>query len=322
MRFTGLLILIVTALMPVSSMAADNTFPNRPVTIIVTYPPGGTADISTRIIAQQLALLLKQPFVVDNRAGAGGTIGWAAAARAAPDGYTLVALDTAFAMAPSILAKLPVDPSRDFVHVAGVGAAPFVMFVPPTPRPSSVKDFVDHAKANPGRVNYGSGGIGNSAHVVAEWFSSLAGVQLTHVPYKGGAPMNQAVMSNEVQVAFSALPAAMGLVKGEKVRALMVTSDKRLPQLPNVPSAPEAGLPGMVGSNWFTIAAPAKTPPEIVALLSNAIVAAVNHPDTSSRLAQAGLTPMPTTPAQTTKLVKDDTRRWSTIIKAAGIKAE
>lgn len=321
MRFTSLL-LLAAAVLPLSGMAAGNTFPNRPVTIIVTYPPGGTADIATRIVAQQLTESLGQPFVVDNRAGAGGAIGWAAAARSAPDGYTLVALDTAFAMAPSIVAKLPIDPSRDFVHVSGLGAAPFVMFVPPTPQPQSVKEFVGQAKANPGKLNYGSGGIGNSAHIVGEWFSSLAGVRLTHVPYKGGAPMNQAVMSGEVQVAFSALPAALGLLKAEKVRALMVTSEKRLPQLPDVPSAPEAGLPKMIGSNWFTIAAPAKTPPEIVAFLGKAIAEAVNQPGTSSRFLQAGLTPMATTPAQTEKLVKDDSRRWAAIIKAAGIKAE
>lgn len=322
MRFANLLVFLATAVLPVIGMASGNTFPNRPVTIIVPYPPGGTADTVVRIVAQQLTESLGQAVVIDNRAGGGGSIGWAAGARGAADGYTLVALDTSFAMAPSLVAKLPFDPARDFVHIAGLCTAPFVMLVPPLPQPQSVKEFIELAKAKPGALNYGTGGVGQSAHILGEWFSSLAGVRLTHVPYKGGAPSNQAVMTNEVQMVIPVVTAALPLVSSGKVRALMVTSEKRVPQLPDVPSAPEAGLPGMIANNWFWIAAPAKTPREIVDLLGKATAAAVNHPTTIRRFAEAGLTPMTTTPAQTAKLATDDARRWSSIIKATGIKAE
>jgi len=322
MRFFNFLVLLIAAVLPVSGISAPNNYPTRPVTIIVPYPPGGTADTVVRIVAQQLTESLGQAVVIDNRAGGGGSIGWGAGARATPDGYTLVALDTSFAMAPSLISKLLFDPARDFAHVAALCTAPFVVLVPPVSPAKSVKEFVELAKARPGDLHYGTGGVGQSAHILAEWFSSLAGVRLTHVPYKGGAPSNLALMTNEVQMTIPVVTGGIPLVNSGKARALMVTSEKRVPQLPDVPSAPEAGLPGMVANNWFWIAAPAKTPPEVVELLGKAIAAAANHPATVRKFAEAGVSPMTTTPTQTAKLAADDARRWSSIIKTTGIKAE
>lgn len=322
MRFSNAILLVGFALLSACGTAAAQGYPNRPVTIIVTYPPGGTTDIATRIVAQRLSDSLGQAFIVENRPGAGGAIGWGAAAKAAPDGYTLVALDTAFAMAPGIVTNLAVDPRKDFVHISEMAAAPFVMVVPPASQARSAKEFIALAKASPGKLNYSSGGVGNSAHLVAEWFSSLADVRLTHVPYKGGAPMNQAITVNEVQVGFPTLPSAMAMIKAGKLRPLMVTNDKRLASLPDVPSAPEAGLPEMIGNNWFTIAAPARTPPEIVELLAKAIAAAVNDPATRQRLESAGLTPVSTSPRETTEMIEKDMQRWAGVAKAANIKAD
>jgi tripartite-type tricarboxylate transporter receptor subunit TctC len=322
MKLISLLFAVLAAAFPSVGSAADNKFPSRPVTIIVTYPPGGTADIAVRILAQQLGEVLGQSVVVDNRPGGGGAIGWAAGARAPSDGYTLVALDSSFSMAPSIHSKLPFDPARDFVHLSGVFTSPYVVLAPPLPQYQSMKDLIDSAKANPGKLNYGTGGVGQNAHVIGELLNAQAGVKLTHIPYKGGAPSNQAVMTNEVQAVFPLLASAIPLVKSGKVRALMVTAEKRVPELPDVPSAREVGLPGMVASSWLWLAAPAKTPAAVQAKLSKAIADTVNSPATARRLIEAGLTPYATTSAQATKLVADETQRWSSVIKKAGIKAD
>lgn len=297
-------------------------YPARPVTVLVPYAPGGTSDITTRILAQRLSDALGRQFVVENRPGGGGVIGWSAGAKAVPDGHTLLALETGFSMAPGLLPSLPFDPRRDFIHISETAAVPFVMVVHPSMPVATVPQFIALAKAHPAKINYASAGNGSSTHLGAEWFRSFAKIDFVHVPYKGGGPANQAVLSGEAQVAFPAAPSAMNFIKSGRLKALMVTSEKRLVALPDVASAPEAGLPKMVGNNWFAMAAPAKTSPEIVALLHKELVAAANHPATRERFTELGLNVVGSSPAQAAKMIDEEIQRWTTLVKAAGIKPD
>ncbi len=310
--------LLAPAFVPVFAQG----YPTRPVTVLVPYAPGGTSDITTRILAARLSDAFGRQFVVENRAGGGGVIGWSAGAKAAPDGYTLLALETGFSMAPGLLPSLPFDPRRDFVHISETAAVPFVMVVHPSMPVRTVQHFIDLATKHPGKVNYASAGNGTSTHLGAEWFRSFAKVDMVHIPYKGGGPANQAVLSGEAQLAFPAAPSAMGFIKAGRLRALMVTSDKRLAALPDVASAPEAGLPRMVGNNWFAMAAPAKTPPDIVALLHKELTAAVNHPATRERFTELGLNVVGSTPAQAAKMIDEEIQRWTALVKSANIKSD
>lgn len=312
----------VVALAAVSGLAAAQGYPTRPITLVVPFSAGGTGDIVARTVAQRMSEVLGKPVVVDNKPGGGGVIGWNAVASAAPDGYTLLATDTSFAMAAALIPKLPFDPQKAFVHVATTASVPFIMVVNPEVPAKTVKEFIAIAKAQPGKLFYGSGGNGTSSHLAGEWFKNLAGVDITHVPYKGGAAANQDLMAGQVQVVFPAVASAIPGIKSGKMRALMVTSEKRVAALPDVPSAPEAGLPKMIGVNWFGISAPAKTPPEVVEKLHAAILASLATPDVKERFAGAGVDPVGNSSAQAAAFVAEEIQRWSALVKAANIKPE
>lgn len=301
---------------------ASQDYPTRPITMIVPFAAGGGSDISTRVIAQKLGDLFGRQVLVENRAGASGVIGWSAGASAAPDGYTILALETSFAMAPGLIPNLPFDPLRDFSHLAITGAVPFVMVVNPTVPARTVAEFVALAKAAPGRMNYSSAGNGTSTHLGAEWFRSLTGVELAHIPYKGGGPAGQAVLANETQMSFPALSSALANIKAGKLRALMVTAAKRNAAAPDIPSAPEAGIPAMVGDNWFSLAVPARTPADIQAKLHATVLTALADPGVKERLAALGFDVVGSSPAQATKQIGDEIQRWTGLIKSARIKAD
>jgi tripartite-type tricarboxylate transporter receptor subunit TctC len=309
-------------LLLLSSVLTAQTYPTKPLTLIVPFAVGGSSDIVSRIIGQELTTALGKPVLIDNRTGAGGVIGWNALAKAAPDGYTLVAVDLSFAIAASLIPNLPFDPKKNFAFITTAISVPHVMVVHPSVKAKTVQELIALAKASPGKMFYGSGGNGTNTHLGGELFKSLAGVDLVHVPYKGAGAVLQDLLGGQVQMLVSSITTTLPHIKAGKLRALMVTSEERAPVLPDVPNAREAGLPRMLMLFWVAFAVPAGTPQPIVDRLNKEIVSALALPDTKKRLADLGLDPVGNTPAQAAKLVDDETQRWSVVIKAANIKAD
>jgi tripartite-type tricarboxylate transporter receptor subunit TctC len=297
-------------------------FPTKPITVVVPYAVGGTTDIVARLITTQIGNGLGQPLVVDNRAGGGGNIGWGAVARSAPDGHTLLTTELSFTIAPALGTKQPFDPKNDFAHVITAAAAPHVLVINPSVPAKTVQEFVGLAKASPGRFNYGSGGNGTNTHLGGELFKSAARIDLVHVPYKGAGQVLQDLMGGQVQVLVTSLPTALPHIKSGKLRALMVTSEKRSSLLPDVPSAKEAGLPKVVMDFWVGFAAPAATPQPAIDKLNKAIAETLNSPEGRKRLAEQGLEPVANSPAQAAQHVAAEMQRWGAVVKAAGIKAD
>jgi tripartite-type tricarboxylate transporter receptor subunit TctC len=301
---------------------AQSAYPSKPVTVVVPYAVGGTTDIVARLVTTQIGNGLGQPMVVDNRAGGGGNIGWGAVARSAPDGYTLLTTEMSFTIAPALGVKQPFDPRKDFTHIITAAAAPHVLVVNPAVPAKTVQEFIAHVKANPGKLFYGSGGNGTNTHLGGELFKSAAGIDLVHVPYKGAGQVLQDLMGGQVHALVTSLPTALPHIKSGKLRALMVTSEKRSALLPDVPSAKEAGLPTVVMDFWVGFSAPAGTPQPVVDKLNRTIADALNSADGRKRLAEQGLEPVPNSPAQASQLVAAEMQRWGAVVKAAGIKAD
>jgi tripartite-type tricarboxylate transporter receptor subunit TctC len=304
------------------ALASAQAYPARPVTLIVPFSAGGSTDIVARILAQEMGASLGKPVIVENRTGAGGVIGWSAVAKAAPDGYTLLTAELSFAIAAGLIPNLPYDPKQGFTQITTAVSVPHVLVVHPSVKAATVQEFVALARANPGKLNYGSGGNGTNTHLGSELLKSLTGIDTVHVPYKGAGAVLQDLMAGQVQSLVASVPTVLPYVKSGKLRAIMVTSDKRVRVLPDVQSAFDAGLPDMVMTFWVNLAAPAGTPPAIVERLSQEVAAGLAKPAMKARLAELGLDPVGSTPAQATKLVDDEMRRWSAVIKAARIKAD
>ncbi len=311
-----------TLLLATAGPALAQGFPNKAVTVVVPYAVGGTTDIVARLVTTQIGNALGQPLVVDNRAGGGGNIGWGGVARAAPDGHTLLTTEMSFTIAPALGTKQPFDPKRDFAHVITAAAAPHVLVINPDVPAKTVREFMAYAKAHPGKMNYGSGGNGTNTHLGGELFKREAQIDLVHVPYKGAGAVLQDLMGGQVQALVTSLPTALPHIRSGKLRALMVTSEKRSPLLPDVPAAPEAGLPKVVMDFWVGFAAPAGTPQPVIDRLNKAFAEALNSPEGRKRLAEQGLEPVPNTPAQAARLVDAEMQRWGAVVKAAGIKAD
>lgn len=302
--------------------APAQSYPAKPITLIVPFATGGTTDIVSRVIAQELTSSLGRPVLVDNRTGGGGVVGWSAAARAQPDGYTLLAQELSFAIAAGLITTLPFDPRKSFAPVSTVTSVAHVIVVHPSVKAASVKELIALAKGVPGKLFYGSGGNGTNTHLGGELFKNLAGVDLVHVPYKGAGAVLTDLLGGQVQMLISALTTTLPHIKSGKLRALMVTDEKRAAVLPDIPSAPEAGLPKMVMLFWVGFAAPAGTPQPIVERLNKEAVAALATPESRKRLGDLGLDAVGNTPAQAAKLVDDEIQRWTAVIKAANIKAD
>jgi tripartite-type tricarboxylate transporter receptor subunit TctC len=305
-----------------ATVAAPQAYPSRPVTVVVPYAVGGTTDIVARLVGQTIGNGLGQPLVVDNKTGAGGAIGWGTVARAAPDGYTLLTTEMSLAVAPALQSQLPFDARKGFAHVTTAASAPHVLVVNPEVPAKTLHEFIAYARANPGKLNYGSGGNGTNTHLGGELFKREAGVSLVHIPYKGAGAVLQDLMGGQVQALVTSVPTALPHIKSGKLRALVVTSSKRSALLPDVPAASEAGLPRFVMDFWVGFAAPSGTPAPIVEQLNKAVVAAVHSEEGRKRLAEQGLVPIGNSPAVATRLVQDETVRWGAVVKAAGIKAE
>jgi tripartite-type tricarboxylate transporter receptor subunit TctC len=314
---------VLLSLLAAASGSAAQDWPNRPVRIIVPFAPGGATDIPARLLAPKLSEALGQPVVVENRTGAGGIVGIQAAAQSQPDGYTLLmATNAEVVMHPSIYPKLPYDPLKDLVPVSIMLESPMLLVVPASSPFNSVADLLAAAKAKPGAVTYSTAGTGSTSHVLTEMLAQQTGVQLLHVPYKGGAPASAAVSSGEVAVALLNLGSALNFVKGGKAKALAVTSAKRNPNFPEWPTAVEAGVPGFVEHIWIGMAAPAGVPRAIVERMSADVAKALKAPEVRERLVQLGNEPLGTTPDEAAARIKREFPRYQSVIKAANIRAD
>jgi tripartite-type tricarboxylate transporter receptor subunit TctC len=296
-------------------------YPTRPVRIIVGFPPGGSADIITRLVAQALSERTGQSFVVDNRPGAGSNIGTEAVARADPDGYTLLSVSVANAINPTLYAKLNYDYVRDFVPVASIDVVPNVMDVNPSVPATTVPEFIAYAKANPGKISMGSGGIGSSPHVAGELFKMMTGVDMLHVPYRGVAPATTDLLAGQVQVLFDTVPASIANIRSGRLRALAVTTRTRSEALPDVPAMAEF-VPGYEASSFHGIAAPKGTPPEIVAKLNAEINAVLADLKLKARLADLGGVMLTGTPADFGRFMAEEIDKWGKVVRFSGAKQQ
>ena len=304
-------------------IASAQTYPTKPIRLVVPFPPGGATDILARDVAQKLTEAWGQQVIVDNRPGAGGNIGSELVAKSAPDGYTLeMGTVGTHAINASLYAKMPYDHVKDFAPVILVAGVPNVLVVNPAVPANSVAELIAYAKANPGKLNFASSGNGTSIHLSGELFKVMAGVQMTHVPYKGSSPALQDLLGGQVQLMFDNLPPSLPQIKAGKLRALAVTSLARAPALPDVPTMAEAGLPGYEASSWFGVLAPAGTPPAIVAKLNAEIAKWLATPEAKEKLSKQGANAAGGTPEDFAKHIAAETAKWAKVVKDSGAKID
>ena len=308
----------VLALFGIGGAAAQD-YPTRPIKWVISFPAGGANDVVARVIGQFLSERLGQPVIIENKPGAGGSLGMASALASAPDGYTIAFAAPNYAINATLYAKLPYDFGRDSAPVAGTMRLTNVMVVHPSVPAKTVAEFIAHAKANPGKVNFASGGVGTTIHMAGELFKSMTGVDIVHVPYRGSAPALTDMLAGQVQVMFDNLPTSIEHIRSGKLRALAVTVGKRWPMLPDVPTVGET-VPGYETSLWYGIVAPKGTPPAIINKLNAAINDVLADPKVVPRLADFGGLPMPMPPAEFGRLIAADTEKWAKVIKDAGVK--
>jgi tripartite-type tricarboxylate transporter receptor subunit TctC len=297
-------------------------YPDRPIRMVVGFTAGGGTDVVARILAQKISERLGQSVLVENRTGASGMIAGDLVAKSVPDAYTLMmGTQTTFAVAPALYRKTTLDPARDFSGIAMSAVSPLVLVVHPAVPAQSVKDVIAMAKARPGGVNYGSGGLGTSPHMSGELFQAVAGIKLAHVAYRGEAPAINDVIGGQIPFMFSNLSAIVGNVRAGQLRAVGVTSAKRAPALPDVPTLAESGLPGFEVETWFALVAPAGTPPDVRTRLNAEIKRALALPDVKQRYVDLGMTAEDSTPESVDAYIKSEIAKWTKVIKDADIKA-
>ena len=298
-------------------------YPSRPLRLIVPTAPGGGTDFTGRLVAAKLSESLGQQVVVENRGGGGGSVGADNAAKSTPDGYTLLLGSIAtHAVNPALYKKLPYDHLKDFAPVSLIGTVPNAMVVHPSVPVKSMQEFIAYAKANPGKINYGSSGVGSPPHLSMELLRSMTGINLVHVPYKGAGPALADLLGGQMQAMCTSLAGLINFIKSGRVRALGVTTAKRNPQLPDVPTIVESGIPGYEVTIWYAVFAPVATPKAIVQKLNTEMVKALNSPEMKERMALQGMDPAPSTPAELTAFVKIETAKWAKAAKDSGATAE
>ena len=301
------------------TVALAQNYPVKPVTIVVPFAPGGTTDILARIVGQGMQTELGQPFVVDNRAGAGGNIGASLAAKAAGDGYTLfMGTVGTHAINQALYKKLPYDPAKDFAPISRVATVPNLLVAHPSQPYKTVKELIAYAKANPGKVTFGSPGSGASPHVSGELFKSMTGTDLLHVPYKGSAPAMTDLLGGQINIMFDNMPSAIQHVRSGKLRPIAVTTAKRSPELPDIPTIAEAGVPGYEAMSWFGMFAPAATPKPVLDKLNAALVKVLNQADVKKKIAEQGGDVVAETPEQFAAFIKSETAKWGKVVKESG----
>ena len=302
-----------------ASNAMAQAYPNKPIKLIVPFAPGGFTDVVARILGQKLSISLGQPFVIENKAGAGSTIGTDFVAKAAPDGYTLVMVSTTHVISPAIYPKLPYDPIKSFTPVAKLVDSAYVLLVNPKVPANNVAEFIALAKASPDKIHYASSGNGSSQHLMGGMFASMTGVKMKHVPYKGSGGAANDLVAGVVESSFAGVPNAMAQVPAGRLKALAVTTSKRIPQLPDVPTMQEAGVPGYNASVWLGLLAPAGTPKEVVMKLNAEIAKVLSAADTKKELYAAGVETDISSPEALNALMVQELDRWGKVIKDAGI---
>jgi len=306
------------SLLAVAPAAGAQDWPTRPIRMVVPYPPGGPTDIVARVVGQKLSERLGQTVVVDNRPGAGGNIGADAVAKAAPDGYTMLVATTAHAINMTLFSKPGYNTRTDFAPVSMLTSGPLVLVTAPSTPAGSVAELVAMARANPGKVTFASSGNGQSTHLAAELFDSMAGVRMTHVPYKGSAPALTDVMAGQATVMFDTMLSAMPFVRDGKLRALAITGATRSPAAPDVPTMAQAGLPGDEATAWNALLVPAGTPAAVQSRLSEALKAVLNQDDVRARFASQGFAATWTSPADTGQFIAREIDKWGKVVKASG----
>jgi tripartite-type tricarboxylate transporter receptor subunit TctC len=317
----ALLGLLVVCGEPLAQQAAQ-PYPSKPIKLILPFPPGGGTDILGRVIAEKLGASLGQPVVVENRGGAGGNVGAEAAARSAPDGYTIVLVAPSLAISPTLYSKLNYDPLKDFAPIALVASVPNVMITHPSVPANNLQEFIALAKSKPGGMNFGSGGSGTSNHLAGELLNLTAGIKLVHVPYKGVNLAMNGVLAGEVHLAFIGIPVPAPHIKAGRLRALAVLARERSPILPDVPTAAEAGLGNFDVTTWYGILAPAGTPRPIVLRLNAELVKVMRDAEMKERLATMATDPLTSTPEEFGAYIQAEIAKWGDVIRKAGLRAD
>ncbi len=300
---------------------AQSTSTAKPAVLVVPYGAGGSTDIMARVMAQYLPQVSNGAAIVENRTGGGGLVGWGSVARATPDGTTVLTNEISFPISAALLPSMPFDPKTAFAHITIAASVPHVLVVHPSVPAKTLKEFVAYARANPGKLNYGSGGNGTNTHMGAELFKNLSGIFSTHIPYRGGGPALVGVLAGDVQWMTTALPGALPHIKSGKVRALMVTANERSSVAPEIPSAKESGL-DMDMPFWLGFSVPSATPAAVQAKLHKDMTAVLAMPEVKKRLGEMGFSVIASSSSDAKKLVESDMGRWSKLIKTAGIKAD
>ena len=321
MNFAKTLCAVIAAL--AASLALAQSYPSKPVRLVVPFPPGGPADSVARVLAQKLTDVLGQQVVVDNRAGATGTIGAGIVAKAPPDGYTLLlGTSNELAMSPGLYDKLPYDPTKDFAPLSNVINFPNILVVNPHLPARTVTELVALARAKPGQLSFATSGIGSTNHLTGVVFQDIQKVKVNYVPYKGGGPAVTDLMGGHVDSMFATMPSVVPFVKSGKLKALVLTDNKRWPALPDVPSAKEAGVPGLIVITWNGVLAPAGVPDAVIAKLNADITTVANSPDMKERMKAQAAEIATTTPEEFAAMLRNDFAKWSKVIKQAGMRAE
>ena len=312
--------LFISFLLSTSVLA--QAYPTKPIRFVVSFPPGGSSDLISRAIAPRMSEKLGQPVIVENRPGAGGMIGVDAVAKAPPDGY-VIGLAAAGALSSNIhlYPKMPFHPEKDLAPLSMLAMIPFFLVAHPS-QPASLKELIEKAKASPGALSYGHGGQGSTMHLAGELLNMMASIKVQAVPYKGSGPVSADVLGGQVQLGVVDVPSAIANVKAGKIRALAVTTKRRITAAPDVPTFEEAGLPGYEAIGWFGAVAPAGTPKEIVNRLNSEIRAALTTPEVRERALSAGAEPFPTSPEEFAAIVRDETKKWGEVVRTAGIKLQ
>jgi tripartite-type tricarboxylate transporter receptor subunit TctC len=319
--FARVLACLLTALLP--CLAFAQAFPTKPIRLIVPFPAGGPADIFGRFLAQGMSANLGQSVVIENVSGVGGVLGVERAAKSAPDGYTLgLNSSSSVSIAPFSMANMPFDPFKDLALITMVVRVPEVLAVNPSLPVNSVAELVANAKANPGKINFGSAGAGTITHLAGELLKVEASINLIHVPYKGAAPAVNDMLGGQVQMGIFDVPVLLPHLKAGKLKALAVTSEKRAPSLPDVPTTGETGYPKVLSDNWYGLMAPAATPPPVLKRVHAAAVAALNSAEVAEQYAKVGGVPMPSSPEEYRAYVTEEQAKWGRVVKAIGFKAE
>jgi tripartite-type tricarboxylate transporter receptor subunit TctC len=298
-------------------------YPTKPIRLVVPFPAGESVDATARLVGQTWSAALGQQIVVDNRGGAGGTIGSEAVAKSAPDGYTLLWGNSGpLAIGPSLYKKLGYNVEKDFAPVSLVATLPFVLFASPKLPVNSAVELLSYARTHPGELNFGSTGVGSGLHLIGELFKSEAGIDIVHVPYKGVAQALPEIMSGKVQLAFNTIPAFLPHVKAGRLKALLITAPLRSPLLPDVPTSIEVGLPGVLGTGWHAVVAPAGVPGDVVDKLNNTLVETLEKPEVRNALIAQGAQPVGGSPEDLKLFLRDEATKWAAVIRSSGARAE